>query len=200
MRTFSGRNASQEHTEIGRLVDLMRDLKATSYLEVGARHGDTFHYVMCEFPKSMRGVAVDLPGGAWGKADTGSYLHRCIDNLAVRGYYDVHMLLGSSHDVAIQQKVSEFGQFDFCLIDADHRYEPAKQDFTDYSRLCRYLAFHDIVGFKEGTNFEGYRADVEVPRLWAEIKPRYKHWEFIGMNSAMGIGVIDLQTGTEDSK
>lgn len=193
LSTFSGRNASQEETELFQLINFMRERNLKRYLEIGARHGDTFHEVMLALRKKGFGLAVDMPAGLWGIKRSDEQLAKAIDDLRTRRGYNVHLLLGDSAAVTTVSGVRQFAPFDIALIDGDHRYGPALKDFTNYAPMCQYVAFHDIVGYKEGTTGDkGIRIGVEVPRLWAELKKRYKHWEFVAPNSRMGIGILEV--------
>jgi len=77
-------------------------------------------------------------------------------------------------------------ELDFLFIDGDHTYEGVRADFMMYSPFVRdggLIAFHDVA--ESG----GSR---EVHRLWEELKPNYRHEEFIHKtgSGAMGIGVL----------
>lgn len=145
LKTFSGRNASQNEFELRGFIQLLQDRGVTRYLEVGARHGDTFHEVMTSLPAGSVGVAVDLPGGLWGKKTTGKSLQEAADDLRIKGY-EIHVLLGDSTHSAVIERVAALGRFDAALIDGDHRYEGAKADWFNYGPLAELVAFHDIVG------------------------------------------------------
>lgn len=191
LKAFSGRNPSQMPGELLPFIDFMHARGCRRYLEIGARHGDTFHQIMSTFDAGARGIAVDLAGGLWGTADSKDALLKASDDLIARGL-DSHVIFGDSHSRSVIGKCGALGPFDFALIDGDHTYHAVKQDFKDYAPLCAYLAFHDIVGRKQSTRRAGVRFPVEVPRLWAEIKGDYEHWEFVEPGSQMGIGVVKL--------
>lgn len=203
MRTFSGRNASQLASEIQGLLELMRETECKSYLEIGARHGDTFHYLVSGLPEIRTAVAVDLPGGAWGTPRSVDSLKRAVLNLrqSTRMHpLTVEALIGSSQAEDIVGICRDMGPFDMVLIDADHRYEPVKQDWEVYKCMTRYVAFHDIVGDGQTTH-DAKRLPVEVPRLWKELREQYAphYWEFTAPGSGMGIGVIDVDAPQEQS-
>lgn len=192
LKSFSGRAPSQMEGELLPFIEFMRARGCSRYLEIGARHGDTFHLIMSALDPSTVGVAVDLAGGLWGTADSKFALIDAKDDLIRRGL-DVHVILGNSHAPRIVKQCASLGPFDFALIDGDHTYDAVSQDFRDYAPLARYVAFHDIVGHTQSTKKAGARIPVEVPRLWAEIKDGYPHWEFIAPGSQMGIGVIKVR-------
>ena len=185
--TRSGRAPSQNHIELGCLIDLATSLGVRSYLEIGSRHGDTFWHVMRSLPAGSRGLAVDLPNGAWGTSSSAAALTKVVDDLRSDGYdADVHF--GSSHDA---ETIALCGAepWDMILIDGDHRYGPAKQDWDAYGPMAlKAVAFHDIAG--EGVRNRHSGLPVEVPRLWREIRDLHECREFIAPGSIMGIGVL----------
>lgn len=190
LKTFSGRNPSQDEGELRGFISLLKEEGVTRYLEIGSRHGDTFHEVMMNLPAGSVGVAVDLPGGLWGKAGSVKSLRAAAEDLRRRGYV-VHVILGDSAAAPIISAVSDLGPFDAILIDGDHRYDGVKADWDNYRDLGRLIAFHDIVG--EGQCEKLHNNPVEVPRLWREITAAHELTiEFISPESKMGIGVCVL--------
>lgn len=188
VRTFSGRRASQNEYELRCFISLLQARNVTRYLEIGARHGDTFHEVMINLPAGSFGVALDLPGGMWGIESSAHALHNAVTNLQGRGY-DARLLFGDSHSLGVIQQIFELGPFDAILIDGDHRYAGVKDDWEAYR--APIIALHDIVGYREIERVHGN--PVEVPILWEEIRGDYEHEVFIAPGSTMGIGVCFLQ-------
>lgn len=157
-----------------------------TYLEIGARHGDTFHIIMSSLPKGSFGIALDLGGGPWGVANSIPYLSSVIADLNKQGY-NCDYILGDSTDPDIIETVCALGPYDAIFIDGDHRYNGVKSDWLSYGRVGKLVAFHDIVGIDQ---FDKQGNKVEVSILWNEIKERNKYTEFIGDKTTMGIGVI----------
>src|SRR6188508_1348236 len=188
LKTLSGRRASQNEYELRSFIKLLQAKGVKSYLEIGARHGDTFHEVMINLPKGSKGVAVDLPGGLWGRCTSKTSLKAAARDLIQRGY-DIEVIFGDSTDDAIIEKVYSNGPFDAALIDGNHLYEGVATDFANYAPLAELVAFHDIVG--TGQIEKVHKNKVEVPILWQEIKEAdiYETIEFIDKHSLMGIGV-----------
>jgi hypothetical protein len=187
---FSGTKMSQHKDELRKFVNLLLAERVTRYLEVGARHGDTFHHIMTALPPGSVGLAVDLPDAHWGLPDSGPALRRCVSDLRSRGY-DAHLIFGDSHSSAVQRQAREIGPFDAVLIDGDHRYEPAMQDWIDYSPMGRIVALHDIDG--EGNTSARSGAAMEVPRVWREVRGGadvLRSKEIIGKRRGLGIGVL----------
>lgn len=187
LETRSGRRPSQNEFELRSFIALMQARQVTRYLEIGARHGDTFFEVMMSLPKGSKGVAVDLPGGRWGTDKSRRSLEDTCSDLRRRGY-DVRCIFGDSTSTGIRQLVMVEGPYDAALIDGDHRYDGVKADWENYSQFAPLIAFHDIVG--EGQAEKVHGNPVEVPRLWAELKAKHDHVEFVDDGSKMGIGCI----------
>lgn len=171
---------NQQPRELGALIDLMIERGVRSYLEVGAKYGETFKAVMESLPVGSYGMAVDLPGGPWGTHESKKPLIEVIRELNRQGYVvDYH--LGSSHDANIDR------WFDCVLIDADHRYESVKLDYEIYGN-APMVAFHDIDG--EGIELKGM--PIGVPKFWREVRRTRPFREFIDPSDdrPMGIGVL----------
>jgi cephalosporin hydroxylase len=188
IQTLSGRPASQRADELYPFIDLLKQHKVRRYLEIGARHGDTFHAVMSSLPVGSFGVAVDLVAGPWGTSSSLKHLQRAGGVLTTKGR-QVQIILGNSRSPSIIERIAAFAPFDAILIDGDHRYEGVKADWMNYGHMAPIVAFHDIAGEGQMTK-DGKALPVEVPRLWSEIKGQFGNVEFIGPESKMGIGVI----------
>jgi hypothetical protein len=76
------------------------------------------------------------------------------------------------------------------MIDGDHRYKAARADWEAYRELAApgaVVLFHDIVDNPVA------HPEIEVARLWAEIKAAYRTDEIIAGNGKWGgIGVVYL--------
>ena len=180
---------AQDVKEFQQFLDLIRTEKVRSYLEIGARHGGSFNAVMRSLPPVSTGVAVDLPGVAWGRDDSESVLRRVVSDLCRDGY-GAELLLGSSRDSAIIDAVAQHAPFDAVFIDGDHSYEGVREDWINYGNLARIVALHDIAGDNVVTKRTPIR--VEVPRLWHEIRSEAigAVHEFVTDARHWGIGVI----------
>lgn len=183
---FSGRRASQNKYELEQLIGFLNANKISHYLEIGAREGDTFHEIMNRVPSIEFGLAVDYPGGLWGKSTTGLKLEKAIYDLNRKGKF-ADFILGDSKSQTVIEEVKSY-QWDAIFIDGDHTYEGVRSDWGNYGDLAPIIIFHDIVGQHQKEKVHG--KPVEVPKLWAEIKEKRIHLEFIDEGSHMGIGVI----------
>lgn len=198
LTTFSGRNASQNEYELRSFITELRARNVHRYLEIGARHGDTFHEVMTSLPRGSIGVAVDFPGALWGINSSKRSLEKVVNDLNQRGY-KTFALFGDSKSKETIDAVKRLGcldrdggegswHFDAALIDGDHTYDGVVADWENYAGCAPAIAFHDIVGadqFEKVTN-----RMVEVPKLWAQLKQQHAHIEFIANDSKMGIGLL----------
>ena len=182
--TLSGQRAGQQKYEIDGLGELCVKQGVESYLEVGARFGDTFFDIMSRLPKGSKGVCVDLPGEVWGTEGSLTDLENACEKLSEMGQ-DITLIIGDSTDPRIVEQVKRHGPYDAALLDGDHRYAGIKTDFDNYAPFCEMVALHDIVGHGQR---HGPGIDVQVPTLWKEIK-NARSVEFVAPGSCMGIGV-----------
>lgn len=185
MKTFSGRRPSQRPDELAAFIALLFEEGVRSYLEIGARDGDSFHAVMSALPPGSRGVAVDLPGGAWGWSASKKNLDRAVADLRGRGY-EVRAIYGDSKALATRQLVANDAPFDALLIDGDHRFAGVFHDWENYGPMAGLVAFHDI----DGHGVRKGNMPVEVPKLWDILRYQYRSREIIGQERGMGIGVV----------
>lgn len=190
LETFSKEKISQDVEELQSFIELLQENKVNRYLEIGARQGDTFHAIMRNLQMGSFGCAVDLPAGEWGKTGTDITLWKAQRNLVKQGY-DIDVVLGDSHSKTVRDRINRYSPFDCVFIDGDHSYKAVKLDWLDYGPMGNLVAFHDINGHDQFNRRS--RHPVEVPRLWAELKPLYRHVEFISDKSRMGIGVLWLR-------
>jgi hypothetical protein len=185
--TRSGRPPSQIEAELSGFIGLLQERNVRRYLEIGARHGDTFHEVMRSLPVGSVGVAVDLPGGLWGPVKSRRALESAVADLNARGYR-CSTLFGDSQTAATRRLVVGRGPYDAVLIDGDHTLPGVTKDWDAYGTLAPLVAFHDIVG--TGCAEKRHGRPVEVPILWERLKAERAVQEFVAPGSRMGIGVV----------
>lgn len=189
--TFSKKYSSQSAYELDGFIAFLRQQNVRSYLEIGARHGDTFHAVMSALPAGSLGVAVDLPGGLWGKESSKQQLKLAVEDLRAKGY-TIHCLFGDSQSAEMRARVAEFAPFDAVFIDGDHTLAGVTRDWYNYREMAPMIGFHDIVGTGQRENRTKHAVD--VPILWQKIKQEVIEAgggvsEWIEEQSSMGIGV-----------
>lgn len=180
----------QNMTELLALVNVLGRQPLRHVCELGTFKGGTL-FVWCQLAApDAQIISIDLPGGQFG----GGYHERSLPFFQAfcRPGQTLQCLRGSSHDAGIRAAFTQTldgRQLDFLFIDGDHSYAGVKQDFVFYSQHVRaggLIAFHDIVQ-REG------QPEIEVHRLWNEVKARYRHEEFIEPSAErrkIGIGLI----------
>lgn len=189
MKSFSGKPFPQHETEITTLRRLMVSMDCQSYLEIGARYGDSFHFLASALPKASRAVAVDMPGGPWGKGESLPFLRKAEASLN-RSAIRASLILGDSRDPQVIVETAQRGPFDAVFIDGDHSPEGVRADWENYGPLgVKIVVFHDIVADQRAGKRGG---KFGVGALWRELKEEHSYVEIAGKDSPMGIGVILL--------
>lgn len=180
---------AQYQREVEWLQDLIRTNAVRSYLEIGSQFGGSLWHYGRTLPKGARIVSVDLPY----RGDALSSLRECASELLKLGY-DVHLLIGNSHDQSTVEAVRALGPFDLVLLDADHLMEAVRKDWDNYSPMGRIIALHDInwkppkdwVDWKDGR-------PINCPEFWEEIKTQYARTDEARLDPTgqdNGIGVV----------
>lgn len=181
----------QVRSEFLAMVDTALAAKPARILEIGTARGATL-LCWCRMA-STQVISVDLPGGIHG----GGYhpFRQSLYQGFTHGRPGVRLDLfqADSHSPATRASVEAVlrgEKLDVLFIDGDHSYAGVKTDFDLWSPLVRsggLVFFHDILPHTQV-------ADCEVDRLWSELKPLYKHQEFINdpAQGWAGIGVLTM--------
>jgi len=99
------------------------------------------------------------------------------------------LLVGSSHDPFIKQRVRALGSFDVVFIDGDHSLAGVTEDWEfTLPFIPRFIAFHNIA---DTTLHRGHGCRVDL--LWSRIKKTRKTREKIVGCGWGGMGVVDLE-------
>ena len=172
---------AQVRSEIIELGKLLSARSPKHSLEIGTNYGGTLFLLCTLSAPDAKIISVDLPSGPFG----GGYPLRKIPLFRrfTKPGQQLDLVRADSHDPGTKQRVMQMlgeQQLDYLFIDADHTYQGVENDFRMYSPLVRrggMIAFHDIVTYNRDTK-------CEVARFWNEIKPRYRHLEFVaGLNN-----------------
>lgn len=177
----------QVESELSQLVQLLQVEGVTSYLEIGSRYGGSLEIIMSGLPAGSRAMCIDLPGGPFGDNGSKTILLSAAARLRQRGYA-IDVMFADSRGKDAMRRAFDAAPFDALMIDGDHAYEAVKSDFLRYGSLARIVILHDIAA-PEGVQSRDGRP-VEVPRLWRELKEKYRHVEIVAPDTLMGIGII----------
>lgn len=175
------------------LLGLAHDLRQQPLqrvCEIGTFKGGTL-YIWCQLAApDAHVISVDLPGGQFG----GGYSEKSLpffQSFRQPGQR-LDCIRGSSHDAAIREefrRVLGGAELDFLFIDGDHSLVGVRKDFEFYSQFVRRggkIGFHDICQRET-------QADIEVHKLWSELKSQFRHQEFIETGKdrrKIGIGIL----------
>lgn len=178
--------------EIEALFRAVAALSPKRVLEIGTARGGTLYLWTQAAVDNATIVSIDLPGGEFGGAYPSCRIP-FYESFA-RPSQHLHLVRADSHAPETVQRVrSLFGTelIDFAFIDGDHTYEGVKADYRLYSPMVRpggIIAFHDILPRPD-------LPDIQVNRLWNEIKGNCSSEEIIGLPGTgrqIGIGVIHV--------
>ena len=163
----------QREVEFTQLLDLYRERKPMSVLEIGTYYGGTLYHWLQNAQPGALVVSVD------------SYATE-VDNSHLYGDWipeDVTLMpvRGNTHNPVTRERVmNRCESYEWVFIDAGHLYEEVKADWLNYGSLSTgVVCFHDI-------NYP------EVARLWAEIKTEHETREIVfdPTEEWHGIGVV----------
>lgn len=189
MESFSGKPFPQRQMEIETLLMLALGHGCRSFLEIGSRWGDSFHYLAAGLGAGTKAVAVDMPGGKWGDEKSQPYLLAAVKALKGRKHgVDASALFGDSRDPQMISEVQALGPYDLVFIDGDHTSLGVLADWKNYGPMgAKLVAFHDI---DADSKPEKKARKYGVPALWREIKKTHATIEILSSNREMGIGVV----------
>lgn len=181
--TRSGRALAQRPRELADFLALLTAEGVRSYVEVGARNGDTFVKVAEALPVPSLLVAVDLPESLWGSSGSLAYLEDAVA-YARRLGHTAHLIVGRSTAPQTLAALDAIAPgFDCAFLDADHTEAAVRADWAAYGPRARLVAFHDIAPEPSNTA-------IGVPPVWAEVAATHRTTTFIDASMpGMGIGV-----------
>ena len=181
---------TQRMAEISALACLVQAAKPRVLVEIGTHLGGTLFIWVRTNPQLELAVSIDLPGGEFGGGYDARRVKLYREFAADRPQTCMEFLRADSHapsSLATLKQMLDGRSIDFLYVDGDHTYKGVRMDFEMYSPLVRQgglIAFHDIV--TSGSSHE-------VCRFWNEIKPAYRHEEFVeDPRGNMGIGVVHV--------
>lgn len=173
----------QWENEFSVVLDLYRRVQPETVLEVGTYHGGTLYHWLRNAQPGTHIVSLD------------SYAVG-VDNRHLYGEWvpegvTLTVLEGDSNSSETAAKVQEHAPFEWVFIDAGHYYHEVKRDWEWYGSMVAeggVCLFHDILPPSER------HPEIEVAKLWSEIKAEYSGFEIVADRSASwgGIGVVLL--------
>lgn len=169
----------QEEAEFSQLLDLYRERAPKRVLEIGVYAGGTlFHWLQNATPGTTV-VGVD---------DCGYDNRHLYEDWYDPTQVSLVRVCGDTRDLDVRAQVAQHGLYDWMFIDAGHLDEEVRADWANYSLMTTrpaVVAFHDIL------EHEGLPR-IQVFKLWAELKERYRYEEIIAEQPSSGIGVLYL--------
>jgi cephalosporin hydroxylase len=165
----------QEDWELEQMVAVVERLEPKVVLEVGTMWGGTlWHWLQI----ADEVVSIDDEMRHW----------QDWERWADAADAGLTLVQGFSQDEEVIEKARELGPYDFIFIDGDHRYEPVKADWENYSPMVApggVFAFHDTQHIGDDT--------YGVERLWYEIiaEPEVR-WMHFARTNHCGIGLVWL--------
>jgi predicted O-methyltransferase YrrM len=197
-RDAIGKLALQKPGECAAFLRYIGDRKPKVVVEIGTAQGGMLYALAQLAADDAHIISIDFPGGDLGGTIPDVYGERDTEKMRsyIRASQRVEFLqMDSQHRAtrATLDRILGGRPIDLLFIDGDHAYQGVKNDFELYSPLVApdgLIAFHDIMSHKA--------IDVEVDRLWNEIKHDYAYREFIGTEDWGwgvwgGIGVLEMQ-------
>jgi predicted O-methyltransferase YrrM len=175
----------REHDEF---ISILQREGVRSYLEIGSMYGGSLWRVAHALPPGSRIVAVDYMCDAPAAQPS---LEACVKALADE--YDAHLILGDSGAPDTIAKVGALGPFDCVFIDGDHLLDAVMSDWHNYGPMGRIVALHDISWNETWRSSAGKPPKpMGVPKLWDELKQKYRHKElrYQVPRNYYGIGVL----------
>ena len=173
----------QWEAEYSVALELYRRVHPESVLEVGTYHGGTLYHWLTNARPGTRVVSVD--SYAVGVDNRHLYDEWVPDGV------ELTVLCGDSHAAETVEEVSKHAPFDWCFIDAGHYYDEVLADWNAYRP---FVAEYGVVLFHDILPPTLAHPEIEVARLWEEIKAEYPCLEIVADQTAEwgGIGVVLL--------
>lgn len=163
---------------------LVEHQRPSRLVELGTHYGNSY-FAFCQaiarHGLHTRCFAVDTWTGDEHASPYGAQVFQAVESHNATRYGAFSQLLRSKFDDALAS--FEDGTIDLLHIDGLHYYESVKHDFESWLPKLSERAvvlFHD-------TNV--HSRDFGVHRLWAELRERYPHFEFLHGN---GLGVLGV--------
>ncbi|NHJ20051.1 MAG: class I SAM-dependent methyltransferase [Candidatus Lokiarchaeota archaeon] len=176
-KTYEGLiKPKQKTSEIIQLLELLKPQKLHVIVEIGTMKGGTLFLLSRIATNDAIIISIDLPrakfGGGYPKYRVPLYKSFVSKN------QKIFLIRADSHSKFTLKKVQNLlkdKKVDLLFLDGDHTYRGVKKDFEMYKSL---LNEQGIVGFHDIVVHPGDQ-DVNVNKLWNEIKEDYEYLEIV---------------------
>ena len=193
---FQSIRPKQVISEIQQMYQMVVAAEVRYVCEIGTYRGGTF-YLWCKAARDDATlIALDLPGEDSLKQPFSPDRIKFYHYFAKSPNQQLHFIPADSHQRSTADYVAAIlgpNKLDFLFIDGDHSHNGVRRDFELYKPLVRpggMIAFHDILP-------RANLPEIEVYKLWGEIKPVYRHQEIVAQDGShanlIGIGIIWLE-------
>ena len=165
---------AQVPSELNSLGEILAELQPQRALEIGTANGGTLLLLTRLASRTATLASIDLTAAEGGYSAERQWFY---ERFARRKQH-LHLLRGNSHSFWMRRRLGEVFDgrpLDYVFIDGDHRYEGVKKDFETYGSMVRKGGVVAFSGIAEHPP----EAGCQVAQFWNEIKPQYRHSEFI---------------------
>jgi predicted O-methyltransferase YrrM len=176
--------AVQNPKELRRFLEVARERKPKTVVEIGTAAGGTFYCLSQVADPSALLVSIDFLGGAYGGGQTNVEC-KLFATFGPPGqrfeFVRDRSFLKST--LAGLRKILDGREIDLLFIDGDHSYAAVKSDYEMYHPLVArdgLIAFHDIIEIP-GEAPDWQRGN-EVSIFWKELSPNRKSQEIIDLS------------------
>ena len=177
----------QNKEELRAFLEICLMKKPKTAIEIGTAAGGTLYLLSKVLDDDAKIVSIDLPGGEFGGELYQDWKKPIYKSFA-KNNQQIFLIREDSQKKETLDQVRKLvgDKIDLLLIDGDHTYTGVKNDFELYSQIVAedgLIVFHDI-NQKLG--------NVEVWKLWDELKSKYETFEIntLGKEKGFGIGII----------
>jgi predicted O-methyltransferase YrrM len=199
-------SAVQNPNELRAFLELVRERRPRTLLEIGTATGGTFYCLSQLADPSALLISMDFLGGNYGGGQTNVEC-KLFESFgpATQKFEFIRERSFLQSSLAKLRQILDGRALDLLFIDGDHSYAAVKSDYEMYHPFVAadgMIAFHDIVEIPK--QFEAWSRGNEVAIFWRELSPRIEGREFIDSDFApeksgtpvsriwppLGIGVV----------
>ena len=176
MTSISKYRAKQVASELSPAIQIVHELCPSVVLEIGSAEGGTIYAWSQCIPEHAMIISIDPAINP----DTGAFW----TSFMIEGQKLFTIQGRSEHSFDAILNIIGDRRIDFLFIDGSHFYDTVRNDFDMYSGLVAetgIIAIHDV-GHR--------RPDMQVWKLWDDVKVNRRHTELIDPIAPCGIGIL----------